>query len=198
MQAVLFDLGGVLVRYDHDRCLAGMAALCSAAPEQVDQLLHEMSRQLSVGTMEADDALARLRTEAGAVDDADALVAGYAAGLARDEEGLAFALELEARPTLLVGVLSNTNEFHVRWLDEHVPELRDFDLVMMSNEIHLRKPDPAVFRFALEMLDLPANAVLFVDDAAANVEAAQAQGMAGIVHRAWQESRARIEEWLRA
>ena len=198
MKAVLFDLGGVLVRHDHDRCVAGLAALCAVPPQQVEQVLQDAGRALSVGAIGADAVLAPLLAAAGTVANMDALVAGFGAGITRDEEALAYALELEARPELQIGVLSNTNELHVRWLDQNVPELRDFDLVMMSNEIGLAKPDPAVFHFALEMLDLPAHEVLFVDDGPANVEAAQRVGIAAVVHGSWAQSRPLIEEWLRA
>ncbi len=120
----------------------------------------------------------------------------FARGLRRDEAALAYALELEQRPNVLVAVLSNTNEAHVRWLDAHVPELRSFDLVMMSSELGVGKPDPAVFRLALELLDVEAHNALFVDDVAENVAAAQALGIGAIVHTDWATTRPQIEAWL--
>ncbi|MGL4648121.1 MAG: HAD-IA family hydrolase, partial [Caldilineaceae bacterium] len=120
----------------------------------------------------------------------------FCAGLARDERALAYAVALEARDGVLVGVISNTNAIHVAWLDEHVPELRTFDLVMMSNEIGLEKPDPAAYRLALELLDVRAEDAIFVDDLAENVLAAQALGLAGIIHRSWDETPELLESWL--
>jgi putative hydrolase of the HAD superfamily len=120
----------------------------------------------------------------------------FCSSLARIEPALAYALELQQRPGISVGVISNTNAAHVIWLDEHVPELDELDLVMMSNEIGMEKPDPAVFELALELLDVPAQQALFVDDIAENVQAAQRLGMAGLVHTDWTVTRPAIEAWL--
>jgi HAD superfamily hydrolase (TIGR01509 family) len=43
------------------------------------------------------------------------------------------------------------------------------------------KPDPAIYRLALERLAVPASAAVFIDDVAANVDAAVAIGMRGLV-----------------
>jgi putative hydrolase of the HAD superfamily len=54
-----------------------------------------------------------------------------------------------------------------------------FDDCFYSYELGVAKPDPAYFRAVLERLHLPAGEVLFVDDNAANVEAARAVGLRG-------------------
>ena len=120
----------------------------------------------------------------------------FAAGIRRDEAAVAYALSLQQRPATTVAIISNTNAAHVLWLDEHLPELRAFDLVMMSNEVGLLKPDPAIFTTALELLDvLPAQAI-FIDDIAENVEAARVLGIAGLVHHDWPETGPALERWL--
>jgi putative hydrolase of the HAD superfamily len=52
-----------------------------------------------------------------------------------------------------------------------------FDGAFYSYEMRVAKPDPAYFRVVLERLGLPAGEVLFVDDNAANVEAARSAGL---------------------
>lgn len=198
MKAVLFDLGRVLIGYDHARTLAGLASVCRSDPETVEALLDSVSRELGHGTLDGDGLHTLFRERAGAVEDSDLFFQAFASGITRDEEALAYALELESRPELLVAVISNTNASHVRWLDEYIPELRDFDLVMLSNEIGMCKPDPAVYRLALELLDVRAQDAIFVDDSPRNVEGARQLGMAGIVHGSWAQTRPLLEEWLRA
>lgn len=198
MKAVLFDLGHVLVHYDHAQTIAGVASQCAAPLDSVGALIERVRSDLEVGRLDEQGFYALMRENAGATDDMEAFTAGFASGLARDEDALAYATELERRDDVIVGVISNTTEAHVHWLDANVPELRDFDLVMMSNEIGMHKPDPAVFRLALELLDIPAANALFVDDLAENVAGAKSVGMAGIVHASWPETRALIESWLAA
>jgi putative hydrolase of the HAD superfamily len=57
-----------------------------------------------------------------------------------------------------------------------------FDTVVISGEVGLRKPDPAIYLLAAERLGLPPSQVVFVDDLAPNVRAAAAVGMVGIHH----------------
>jgi len=57
-----------------------------------------------------------------------------------------------------------------------------FDTVVISGEVGLRKPDPAIYRLAAERLGLPPTEVVFVDDLMPNVRAAVAVGMVGVHH----------------
>jgi putative hydrolase of the HAD superfamily len=57
-----------------------------------------------------------------------------------------------------------------RWID-------DFDVLVWSYQLHMAKPDPAIYRHALKELGTKPEETLFVDDKLVNVEAAQALGM---------------------
>lgn len=57
-----------------------------------------------------------------------------------------------------------------------------FDDVVISAEVGLRKPDPAIFHLAAERLDVSVEACVFVDDLDVNVEVARSLGMVGIHH----------------
>jgi putative hydrolase of the HAD superfamily len=56
-----------------------------------------------------------------------------------------------------------------------------FDVIVDSSEIGMRKPDPAIYHHALELLDAQAEHSVFLDDFAGNVDAAMRLGMQGIV-----------------
>ena len=58
-----------------------------------------------------------------------------------------------------------------------------FDAWVISGEVGLRKPDPAIYELAAERLGLPASACVFVDDLPGNLKPARALGMATVVHR---------------
>jgi epoxide hydrolase-like predicted phosphatase len=57
-----------------------------------------------------------------------------------------------------------------------------FDAVVISGEVGLRKPDPAIYALAAQRLDLPPEQIVFVDDLRPNVRAAVAAGMVGVQH----------------
>jgi putative hydrolase of the HAD superfamily len=70
------------------------------------------------------------------------------------------------------------------WGDGYPREVFDelFDGVVISSEVGLRKPDPAIFQHALELIGLPAHECAFVDDIEHNVRAAESLGITGVHH----------------
>ena len=67
-----------------------------------------------------------------------------------------------------------------------------FDAWVISGEVGIRKPDPAVYELAAERLGLPAAECVFVDDLPGNLKPARALGMATVVHRG--DAAATLEE----
>lgn len=55
-----------------------------------------------------------------------------------------------------------------------------FDQMIISGEVGLAKPDPAIFRLALQTASRPASECLFIDDSQENVDAARALGLHAI------------------
>ena len=54
---------------------------------------------------------------------------------------------------------------------------------MISSEVGLRKPDPAIYELAAERIGLPPAACVYVDDLPGNLKPARALGMATVLHR---------------
>jgi putative hydrolase of the HAD superfamily len=57
-----------------------------------------------------------------------------------------------------------------------------FDATVISDEVGICKPDPAIYRLACERLRVDPSSAVYVDDFEANVAAATALGMTGIHH----------------
>jgi len=88
--------------------------------------------------------------------------------------------ELSASYKCMVGALNNeareTNEFRFESFG-----LRNYFAVALSScYLGLRKPDPPIYKRALDILGRPAERVLFIDDRAENVAGAVSVGMRGI------------------
>lgn len=71
-----------------------------------------------------------------------------------------------------------------------------FDGVVISSEVALRKPDPAIFQHALDLIGLPAHECAFVDDIEHNVRAAEKLGIAGVHYVDAESTVARLEQIL--
>jgi putative hydrolase of the HAD superfamily len=55
-----------------------------------------------------------------------------------------------------------------------------FDAVVISGEVGMRKPEPAIYRYAADQLGVPAGDCVFVDDLGPNVKGAVGVGMVGV------------------
>ena len=60
-----------------------------------------------------------------------------------------------------------------------------FDVVVISHEVGLRKPDPEIFHLTTSRLGVDAGECVFVDDLAHNITAAVALGMIGVLHTSY-------------
>ena len=58
-----------------------------------------------------------------------------------------------------------------------------FDVVVISSEVGMRKPEERIFRHAASLLGLDPRECVFIDDVEANVAAAKAVGLVGLHHR---------------
>ncbi|HEY5988177.1 MAG TPA: HAD-IA family hydrolase, partial [Streptosporangiaceae bacterium] len=71
-----------------------------------------------------------------------------------------------------------------------------FDAVVISAEVGMRKPEERIFRHAIGMLGLTPRECVFIDDIEANVAAAEAVGMTGVLHSDPVATVARLSELL--
>lgn len=82
-----------------------------------------------------------------------------------------------------VSLLSNTNELHwecccQNWFNTNGNKLEDFfDKIFLSQELHLQKPDPEIFKTAIRELGASPAETIFLDDSPVNTAAAAACGL---------------------
>jgi HAD superfamily hydrolase (TIGR01509 family) len=69
---------------------------------------------------------------------------------------------------------------------------RYFDALVFSGEVGVGKPDEEVYRLTAELLEVPVEACVFVDDAPRNVRGAVATGMVGVHHSSVGETLAEL------
>lgn len=73
-------------------------------------------------------------------------------------------------------VLSNCDSRRAIWLDAVMAEFPPIEAVFASARIGAAKPDPAAFAHVAQALDLPAGALMLIDDLPRNVNAAANAG----------------------
>jgi epoxide hydrolase-like predicted phosphatase len=178
INTIIFDLGGVLV---------------------TDVPLKEIARDLSAKLSRSAD---ELHSHLYPTDHWTALTSGdiseddywnaflKAAGLDLDKDQFKQMVRSELRPlpqnaeviplldgSYKLGVLSNHAREWAQFMEREFDFFGYFDQVIFSCDVHLRKPDPRIYRLALARIDSKPDQCLFVDDKRRNPDAAAALGM---------------------
>jgi putative hydrolase of the HAD superfamily len=78
-------------------------------------------------------------------------------------------------------ILSNMGDVNLAYMRKHFDWLSAFSCLTWSCELLTAKPDPAIYRHTLEKLGVAAHEAIFVDDIPANIAAARALGIDGIL-----------------
>ena len=97
----------------------------------------------------------------------------------QNPEMLAWQQQLKER-SILTAILSNMGDSVLENIKREFDWLPRFDVLVWSYQLHLAKPDPAIYRYALDKLGTHPQETLFIDDKKVNIEAAHAIGMPAI------------------
>jgi epoxide hydrolase-like predicted phosphatase len=190
VDAVLFDFGGVFTVSPFTAARQGgsdlgidvelaMELCFGSYHEDSDHPWHRLERgEVPLG--EARTALIALASERGHDIDPFTLLAGLVQEDTQRDEVVERARSVRDRGVRTALVTNNIAEFSDAWRSM-VPVDELFELVVDSCEVGVRKPDPRIFEIALERMRVPADRAVFLDDHPANVAAAEALGMRGIV-----------------
>ena len=81
------------------------------------------------------------------------------------------------RPRYRLAALSNSNELHWDRNSTEIGVTELFEVAISSHQVGLCKPDPAIYRVALDRLQVSPDAVVFFDDLKPNVVAASELGI---------------------
>lgn len=183
-KAVVFDIGGVLVDLDTERCIRAFKEILGY--ERITEILDPSHQKGIYGDMEAGvlpaDEFVRLilagsRPGCTPADVARAM-AGLLVGMA---QGTADTVRrLAAKYPLYL--LSNNNPISMArtyeiFAENGLEPEKLFRGVFVSCDMKLLKPSRECYDEAVRRIGLPAGDILFVDDNPENVEAARAAGM---------------------
>lgn len=180
IRGVIFDFGNVICSFDVGRFLARASGWSGLPVETVREKvygsgLHSRYERGDVSSGE----FHRLVGEAtGAGVPAEEFARGFADIFTPIESTRELIRGLKGKYRL--GLLSNTNEIHFRRFLRNEPVFPLFDSVTLSYEVGALKPEPAIYRDALEKLCLAPQECVFIDDVEEYAEGARALGIRGI------------------
>ncbi|MFN2594550.1 MAG: HAD family hydrolase [Actinomycetota bacterium] len=201
--ALIVDFGGVLTSPLQDGFMRFATESGIELQDLVRAALKAYSGQtdslvigLETGTVSEDEFgrefARRLQEETGVAVDAEGIVDRLFSGM-RIEQTMLEGLKLARSAGLKTAMLSNS------WSLNHYPrEILDplFDVVIISGEVGLRKPDPEIYALTTSKLGVAPDRCVFVDDHPGHLEAAQEAGMATVLHRSPAQTLAELSDLL--
>jgi len=183
IQAVFFDLGGVIVRTEHQAPRQHLADRLGIEYEVLERAVFESesARQASLGTIPEEEHLAAVARRLGRpVSEANSLRDEFFSGDVIDLNLLNFIRSL--KPRLKTGLISNAwSGLRAYIVSQKFDDA--FHAMTISAEVGVTKPEAQIYQLALEQARVQAEAAVFVDDIIENVEGARKLGMSAIHFR---------------
>ena len=182
LRALILDFGGVLVHAQNPAALRRLARLAKLPDEDFVRRYWEHRVAYDGGLPVADYWARVLDRQCDEQTLQDLIRADVDSWTVYRDEVWSLASAFRARGGR-AAILSNGVPEIVDVIRRHRDLADFFDAVIISCEVGCAKPDPAIYRMALERLGVGARDALFVDDLPQNVDAAAALGLQTLLFR---------------
>lgn len=174
-RVLLFDLGGVIVRW------TGIEALVRLSSLSREDVLAKFStskilKEYEIGQCGDDEFAAEMIRIFSLDMDAETFKPLWKSWVKAPYHGVKEAL-YSLRRYYTLACLSNTNALHWDWIPNHINLDEFFEYRFASHLIHAAKPDPESYAIPLREMGVEASDVWFFDDTDANIDAARNAGM---------------------
>lgn len=197
VQAIIWDLGGVLVRTTDQSWRESWERRLGLGPGGLAQQVFEgpqgWEAQLGRATVArvweslaerfqlSDPQIRQLQSDFWRGDELNMALLDYI----RNKRG-----------RVKMGLLSNAWKSLRQYLEDEWKIAALFDAIIISAEHGICKPDPGIYRLAVKSLEVDPSRAVFVDDMAENVAAARTQGLQAIRYRTNEQTLAALQDAL--
>jgi putative hydrolase of the HAD superfamily len=185
IRAVISDLGRVVLWFDNNVFLRKLAASAGRPFDEVKAAVHgnlELVRRFDLGSVAPDEFRRSVCAAVGADLGPAAFYEIYNDIFSLNPPAVAVLRRLhEAK--VRTALLSNTDPERFGFVRRRFPEILFFDDYVLSYELRLVKPDPAIYLAAALRAGCRPDECVFIDDMEENVRGAEAAGLKGIHYR---------------
>jgi epoxide hydrolase-like predicted phosphatase len=177
IRAVIWDLGGVLVRTQDPEPRTRAAERLGLTRAELERIVFagEWSDRATLGAISSAELWQNIGLQFKlSSQETNSLEHAFWEGDCLDRElvGYIRGLRPQHRTALLSNAFLGLRSGLERW------SIADaFDQVIISSEVGLMKPDPRIFELAVRRLEVDPAEAVFVDDFSLNVRAARSQGL---------------------
>lgn len=185
---LIFDIGGVLIDLDPQRTLQAFSRLTSEPMQAFSsaELLggggSDLIGQYMCGNITNDDFLHALQSLTRPEISQDAIREAWNSMLLCLPKQRVETIQILHKQGIRIALLSNINEEHLNttlrmFEDANLQIGRDIDYAFFSNEMHLAKPDPTIYKEVLLRTGFIPQETLYIDDLPQNIQAGAVYGL---------------------
>ncbi len=179
----IFDLGNVVIDIDFGRVLGVWSNLSGAPLASLKKqfVMGDAFEQHERGDITDEAFAAKICGELGIALSFEQFTAGWQAVFVGVRPEVIEIIQGLRKQGNRVVILSNTNRLHCDYWPSQYPEVQQsVDKLYLSQDLGMRKPDPAIYRYVLEQEGVNAQDAVFFDDNAENIAAAKSVGLPAI------------------
>jgi len=176
IDAFIFDIGNVLLRFDYDRALAKIAVQCG---NRVNfENLAPLRDEYEEGRIDRANFQKRLIDLLAYTGEEDDLVRALEEIFSENDPMIRLVERLHGRFPLFL--LSNTSDLHMDYIFRTYPFFEKFADAVYSFRAGVSKPKIEIFELAVRQFGVDPARTVYIDDLAANVEGARTAGLCAL------------------
>jgi len=184
VKAIIFDLGNVLIDFDHTIAAKKISQFTDKSPEEIFNLFFdsELTGLFEEGKISPQDFFLKIKEMLNLKLDYAAFVPIYneiffLSEKNREVYNLARALSNRYR----LALLSNINILHFDYVKKFFPVFRAFHHIVTSYEVGSRKPHPLIYQKTLAVLEVLPQEAFYTDDRPELTQSARNLGIRSFV-----------------
>ncbi len=184
VRAVVFDLGNVLIDFDHTIAAKRIAPFTDKTADEIYRLFFDspVTGAFEEGSINPADFFAAVQAMLGArLTFEEFLPIWNEIFFLTERNKRVYEIAMQLRAHYTVALLSNVNILHWEYIRDTFELYGAFHHLFASCVIGARKPSPTIFNTVLETLALPAHAVFYTDDRADLIAEASLRGFRGFI-----------------
>ncbi len=163
---IVFDFGGVYFTYNHKKLMKELAKEINLPIEKVMSGWHKIV-DFETGKISKSEFWKSFVKKAGKNHDAkklNSVVLNHMKPIPKTHK-----LRTELKKNYKIGLLTNNTEW-LGQLNSKYYFYKEFDLIINSNKVGIRKPDPKIFKLLIKKTKSKPNEIVFIDDGEAYKE----------------------------
>lgn len=197
IKAIIFDLGNVLIDFDHMIAARRIAPFTDKSPQEIFNLFFNspVTALFEAGKISPADFFLKIKEMLGLrLDYAGFLPIWNEIFFLSDKNKAVYELAGALRTRYKTALVSNVNILHMEYLKKNFPVFDAFDCIITSFETGFQKPAFEIYAQALEALRVDPCEAFYTDDRIELIEGSRRLGIRGFVFTGLQQLKQDLRE----